>query len=119
MVVIVQVAVVVVVKSGTGPELVNNKLEAGASKCKFGPMTAKHQFGARGGKHIFRAWDIKYKLEARPGKHKLGPQQVNTNWGPGTGARAGGQGQGQGANQRAGGREIQIPNLISILHHRS
>ena len=47
--VIVQVAVGVVVKSW--PELENNKLEARASKYKFGPWAANYKFGAKAGKH--------------------------------------------------------------------
>ena len=69
-VVIVQVAVVVVVKSW--PDLVNKKLEARASKYKFGPRVAKHKFGARVGKHIFGARADKCKSGGRVGKYKLG-----------------------------------------------
>ena len=68
-VVIVQVAVVVVVKSWL--ELLNNKLEARASKYKFGPRDAKNKFGAWAG-----------KSGARDGKNRgPGPEP-----GPGSGA---------------------------------
>ena len=59
-VVIVQVAVV-----KSRPELVNNKLEARASKNKFGPRAAKH------------------KLEPGLVNTYSGPGLLNTNWGPG------------------------------------
>ena len=90
-VVIVQVAVVVVVKSWS--ELLNNKLEARASKYKFGPRAAKHKFGVRAVKHIFGTRAVKYKLWARVGKHKLGARASKYKLGA-----------------RVGGREIQIPN---------
>ena len=91
-VVIVQVAVVVVVKSW--PELVNNKLDARASKYKFGPRAAKHKFGARAGKQIFGARGVKYKLGpgtvntklgAMAGKYKLWARTGDheKGWGPG------------------------------------
>ena len=69
-VVILQVAVVVVVNFW--PELVNNKLDANASKYKFGPRAAKHKLVARAGKHIFGTRAVKYKLGTGP---------VNTYWG--------------------------------------
>ena len=52
-VVIVQVVVVVVVKSW--PELVNNKLEARANKYKFGARAGKHKLVARVGNCKSRA----------------------------------------------------------------
>ena len=73
-VVTVQVAAVVVVKSW--PELVHNKLEARASKYKFGTGAGKHKFEAR---------TVKYKSGARAVKHKLVAR-----------ARAGGQAKGWG-----------------------
>ena len=110
--VIVQVAVVVVVKSW--PKLVNNKLEARASKCKFGPRTAKYKFGVRAGKHIFGVRAVKYKLGGRAGKHKLGARtgKCKSEARAGKyklGARARVRGQ---ANGR--GREIQISSRDSI-----
>ena len=92
LVVILQVAVIVVVNFW--PELVNNKLDANASKYKFGPRAAKHKLVARAGKHIFGARAVKYKLGDRPGKHKLGASRAGKNK--------------LGARARAGCREIQI-----------
>ena len=59
------------------------------------------------GKHIFGARAVKYKLEARAGKHKLG-------------ARAGKYK--LGGRARAGGLEIQIPNVkpltkLNVMEH--
>ena len=62
-VVIVQAAAVVVVKSW--PELVNNKLEARASKYKFGTRAGKHKFEARAVKYKLGARAVKYILVAR------------------------------------------------------
>ena len=91
-VVIVQVTAVVVEKSW--PELVNNKL-------------GKHIFGARAVKYKLKARAGKHKLEARAGKHKLG-------------ARAGKYK--LGGRARAGGLEIQIPNVkpltkLNVMEH--
>ena len=47
------------------PELVNNKLEASASKYKFWARAVKHKFGARAGKRKFGARAGKYKSGAR------------------------------------------------------
>ena len=108
-VVIVQVAVVVVVKSW--PELVNNKLEARASKYKFGPRTAKHKFGARAGKHIFGARAVKYKSGTMAGKYKLGAR-----------TRAGGQAKDRGPGNTNtqhitsySGRKFKATRLLKLL----
>ena len=76
MVVIVQVAAVVVVKSW--PELVNNKLEARVSKYKFGPGP------------------LNTNLEPGQVNTYLGPGLLNTNWGPGPGAGDQAKGRGPG-----------------------
>ena len=94
-VVIVQVAGVVVVKSWH--ELVNNKLEAKASKYKFVPRAAKLKFGTRAGRHIFGTRAVKYKLGARAEKDKLGDRVGKYKSGARvdkSGARAGGRGLG-------------------------
>ena len=64
--------------------------------------------GAGAGKYKFGAGAGKYKLGAGAGKYKLGAR---------AGGRGRGPGPGPGAKQRAGGREIQIPNNFQKLSH--
>ena len=84
MVVVVQVAVVVLVKCW--PELINNKLEARASKYKSGARAGKRKFGAR---------VVKYKSGAKPGKYKLR-------------AKAG-----PGPSKRPGAGKYKYPDIIT------
>ena len=84
MVVVVQVAVVVLVKCWS--ELVNNKLEARASKYKSGARAGKRRFGAR---------VVKYKSGAKTGKYKLR-------------AKAG-----PGPSKRPGAGKYKYPDIIT------
>ena len=104
-VVIVQVAAVVVVNSW--PELVKNKLEARASKYRFGPRAAKHKVGTRAGKHIFGARTVKYKLGTRAGKYKSGARASKYKLGARAGAR--GQGCGPGTSKGLGASKYKHP----------
>ena len=84
-VVIVQVAVIVVVKLWS--KLVNNKLEARAKKCRFGPVNTYLGPGL-----------LNTNWGPGPVNTNRGPGLVNTNWGPGPEAkqRAGGQAKSRG-----------------------
>ena len=62
-----------------------------AGKYKLGAKVVKYKLGARAGKHKLGTKAGKYKLGTWAGKHKLGS--------------------GPAAKQRAGGQEIQIPEL--------